>query len=389
MPYTTPAYEFLVRNPRSLAVVGELRPQDIAITWTRRSIEPGSFQLTIAREFADLDVIALHNLIEVRRDALNGSGPQTEFVGIIESRDMDEFGRMWTLDGVDLLGFWLTKRLVAVTAAAAKSGPAETVLKQYVAENIGASAATARQARGELSAGVAWDVEADQARGDEVHFRALRANLLTEVLVPICRMGDLLQSLVLKVDYTGYEYRVARPVDRTASAGSAPFSLGWDNVEELGYREDYRPSANAFYVLGDGTGDTRNVTEVLKNDSVASHFRREGALDARFAVTVDQRTDIGTMEGTRQEEAARVVRGKPFRVSENARYRLDWDVGADVTVALPQIEVTVDRRIVSATVALVRGTGEEIAFELGASRGESVLQRMVEKLRQLNAAANA
>ena len=30
---------------------------------------------------------------------------RTEFSGIIESRDLDEFGRMWTIDGVDLLPF--------------------------------------------------------------------------------------------------------------------------------------------------------------------------------------------------------------------------------------------------------------------------------------------
>ena len=90
MTYQSPDYEFLVRNPRTLEVIGELKPWDISINWTRRDIESGSFQFTIAREQADLSLITLHNLLEVRRDAHDGQGMRTEFSGIIESRDLDE-----------------------------------------------------------------------------------------------------------------------------------------------------------------------------------------------------------------------------------------------------------------------------------------------------------
>lgn len=384
--YTTPRFEFLLRNPRTLELVGELHPRDVTATWTRRDIDAGGFRVVVPRERAALDAIALHNVLEIRRDVLDGRGLQTEFVGVIDSRDVDEFGRMWTLEGTDLLGFWLSKRIVGATTAALKSGPAETVLKAYVAENLGSAAATERRAASELI-GLAWSVAPSDGKGTDVEFRAVRANLLSEVSIPVCRLGDLVQTVVLLPDDAGYEYRTALPVDATVSSGGLPFSLGWDNVEELGYREDFRGLANAVYVLGDGFGDTRNVSEVTLAGSITSHFRREIALDARYANTVGLRTDAGEAELERHDEIAVTVRGKPLRVSANSRYREDWDVGTTVTVAIPQIDVQVDRRIVAATVSLSESAGEDVTFELGVHQSQSLLRRMVERLRQLNAAA--
>ncbi len=104
---------------------------------------------------------------------------------------------------------------------------------------------------------------------------------------------------------------------------------------------------------------------------------------------MDLRTNVGETELDRQDQAAVTVRGKPLRVSDNARYREDWDVGTNVTIALPQIGVQVDRRIVATTVALTRAAGEDVTFELGVQHPQSVLRRLVERLRQLNASANA
>ena len=108
-----------------------------------------------------------------------------------------------------------------------------------------------------------------------------------------CRIGDLVQTVVMKPDYRGYEYRVLPPTDRTVSSGATPFSVGWDNVEQIGYREDYRPVSNVLYVLGDGSGDSRNLTTVTRADSVSTHFRREGTFDGRNATTTAQREDLG------------------------------------------------------------------------------------------------
>jgi Siphovirus ReqiPepy6 Gp37-like protein len=386
--YTTPEFEFLLRHPRTLELVGELHPRDVTATWTRRDIDAGGFRVVVPREQASLDAVALHNVLEIRRDARDGLGLQTEFVGVIDARDVDEFGRMWTLEGTDLLGFWLSKRVVGATTASAKSGPAETVLKAYVSENLGPAAAATRRAASEL-VGLSWTVATSEGTGNDVDFRAVRANLLSEVTIPLCRLGDLTQRVDLLPDGAGYEYRTALPRDATVSSGALPFSLGWDNVEELGFREDFRGVANAVYVLGDGTGDTRNVTEVTLAPSITSHFRRETTLDARYANTVSLRTDAGETELERHDEVAVTVRGKPLRVSANARYRKDWDVGTTVTVAIPQIGVEVDRRIVAATVSLTRAAGEDVRFELGVYKSRSVLRRLVDRLRQLNVAASA
>lgn len=82
------------------------------------------------------------------------------------------------------------------------------------------------------------------------------------------------------------------------------------------------------------------------------------------------------------------LRVKPLRVSENARYREDWDIGHDVTVGIPEVGVQVDRRIVAATVTLSRGAGEDITFELGMHNAQSVFRRLEERLRQLSIASN-
>lgn len=385
MPHdpATPEYEFLLRDPRSFAFRDELPPQHVLGRWTRQEIDAGSFQLTIAREHVTAADVAPPALLEIRR------GGVRELVGMIERRHLDALGRTWTLAGRDLKGFWLSKRIVGATAASAKSGAAETVLKAYVDEQIGPGASDAdRRAGGELNPGKTWTVEQDNGIGATVSWRALRGNLLRDVLAPICRLGGVIHDVVLTGadPLTGYEYIVRRPTDATVGSGGTPFSVSWDTVARLVYSEDYQRTANYLYVLGDGAGGSRNVTEVSDADAIAARFRAEGAYDARYATTAAQRTDLGTMELARQQQGAVSVEARPFRSGENV-YREDWDVGWDVTIDVPEIGVQVDRRIVAATVTL-GVEGEEIGFALGQYGLESALRRLSEELRQLRVAAN-
>lgn len=382
---TSADYEFLVRNARTLQLLGELRPQDVTASWTRRDVDAGSFQLSVPREAVTNELMALHNVIEIRRSSTGGA--EREFVGVVETRRLDAFGTQWTLEGPDLLGFWLTQRIVGFDEAVAKTGVGETVIKAFVDENLGSAADAARRASADLT-GLTWQIEADGARGSSVDFRTIRSNLLTDVTSKLCRMSDLLQDVVPLSDYSGYEYRITEPVDATASTGGTPFAVGWDNVEQLEYRQDYRRAATVLYVLGDGSGDTRNVTTVTDSDAVNAHFRRERTFDARYATTGDQRTELGQLELERHDAATQSMRARPLRTSENARYREDWDIGHDITIAVPEADIAVDRRVVAATVALTRAAGEEISFELGVNSAESVFRRLDERLRQLAVASN-
>ena len=380
MPFTPAEFEFYVRNPRTLAFVGELRPQDVAARWTRRDVAGGSFEVTIPRDLVSLSLLDAHNLIEIRRD-----GAQ-EFVGVLERREIDRLGKQWKLSGPDTLGWWLEQRRVGATAADDRAGGAEDVLVAYLNAYLGNAAAAAQRAQNALS-GTTWSVQASSGRGAAVNIASGRRTLAA-VVEEICREGDLVPSLVLLDDLSGYELRVAAPTDATSASGAVPFAVDWDNVEELIYAEDYRTFWNYLYVFGEGAGDSRPYSEVADVDSVATHFRREGAIDARYATTADQRQAVGDLEIVRRQQALVTVRAKPFRAAGSARYREDWDVGWDVTFGESELRSEpVDIRVVSATIALTRERGEDITFELGQHRAGSQLRRLEDAVRQLRVAS--
>lgn len=371
-------YAFLVRNPRSLEVIAEIAPQDVAeARWTRLAVEPGSWSLTIPRALADDTAIARQNLIEIRRDG------SVEFQGYILERRLDAQGLLWTLEGYDLKD-WLNRRIVGRTVSDDRSGVAETVLKAYVEANLGATAGTGRVASSELT-GKTFTIEADATRGSTVEVSGQRSTL-ARVAAEICRQGDIGYEVTLTD--AGLVFGVIEPTDATTASGGTPFAVNLDNVEGLGWRESYKSVQNALTVAGDGTGDTRTVRTVTDADSIASDFRREGVFDARQASTSAQLDAIGAAEIARQLSTAVAADVVPLTSSANARYREDWDVLWDVTVAIPVAGVTaIDRRIASASVSLTRDRGERITFSLGTERPTSTLRRLQRVIERLQAGA--
>lgn len=381
----TPTYQFLSLAPRTLTFTGEIRPQDILrARWTRRDLEPGSFEITVPRlKYADtagLATIAEHQVLRVLRDGV------VEFEGVIQKRVLDRLANTWVLSGPDLLGFFLRRRVVGATAAVAKSGAAETVAKAYVDENGGPSTSDAtRKFSAELTA-LTFTVATSGGSGATVDYNA-RRQYLDQVVANVLREGDLNHKLTIDTDLGGYTYATFAVVDRTVGTGGTPLSVGWDNVEALTYIENLSSVINFLYVAGDGSGDARNVTEVSDASSIATDFRREGVIDARYADTAQRRTDFGNAELARQLEIARSVSVQPLRSSANARYRTDWDVGDDITVAIPAVSVELDRRVVAAIVELARGSGETVSMEVGVFKATSALRRMEKAFERLQAAA--
>ncbi len=347
----------LLRDLRTLDVIAEITGYR-DVTWTRRDISAGEFGLTVHQDsIADLDLPGLDIsapgwLVEVRR------GSAHEFAGVIEHGSLDSVSGTWTLGGPDLLGFFLEGRTAGRYGEDAQSNvPAETALKHYVAENAGSDADPDRQWSTYLD-GITWAVEADGARGATVDFTALRRNLLADVLVPIARSGDLLQEVAI-VEGTGYEYRVSEPQISPAP----PFSVSWANVAEMEYRFDRRGVRNAILMLGPGTGDTRDETEVIEPGSVARDGLREAFEDARDAATSDDRQTLGLAAIAARDYARVSASAQPSR---SAVYRQDYDVGWDVALSVPEASVAeVIRRIVAVRVELNQA-GERITVEMGA-----------------------
>ena len=384
---TSAFYEFLVRDARTLAILGEIRPQDVArASWTRHQVDAGSWSLVIPRASQTLlqqgqSLVTGMNLLEIRRDG------EREYCGYIEHGALDPQGLLWTVGGRDLLA-WLDWRVCGASTAEAASGVAETVIKAYVDDHLGPGAAAADRVATYLD-GATFTVEGDSARGAAVEYSAQRRSLLA-VTADLCRQGNLLQRMDLDDSDPpgGLVYSVDTPTDATVSSGGTPFAVGMDNVEGLGYRFDYRRLQNRLVVAGDGLGNTRTTRTVEDAASVAAIFPRDGVYAFPAGTTSDQLDAIGAAELQRQMDASVAADVVPLTTSANARYREDWDVGWDVTVAIPVAGVAaIDRRIVSAQVSLSDGEGERISFSLGTERPASVARRLETAINQLRTAA--
>src|SRR5687767_11575056 len=107
-----PNYQFLLRNPSSLAVTFEIRPQDLQVAeWTRDQYGLGSWSMTLPRNDTYRPAaLAKHSLLEVMRDGV------LEFVGALELRQVDELAKFWTIGGPQLTSWMLGMRVVGETA---------------------------------------------------------------------------------------------------------------------------------------------------------------------------------------------------------------------------------------------------------------------------------
>lgn len=355
------AYTITVRDRTTLEVLGELA-EFVELSYERRGVEAGSFTLTIHNDSPppsalggepDRSLLDEGRLLEVRRRGV------FEFAGVIdEGRELDAVTRIWTLSGPDLLGYFLRRRVVAVEEEdAVVATAAETALKHFVDFNGGPSTVDVDRRFSEELDGLTWTVEATAGAGELVDFAALRRNLLADVLVPIARAGDVLHRVVY--DDAGYQYQVYEPTP----ASSVPFAVSWVNVSSMTYRENLADVRNAVYVLGPGTGDTRTVQEVVDSASIAARGRHEMFLDSRDASTTDAQTQLGLLEIASREAARVGADAQPHLV--NSVYRVDYDLGQDVTLSIPEAGVVgITKRITAVKVTV--GVEETIEVELGA-----------------------
>ena len=353
-------YELLLRNPKTLALIAPVAKY-VGVTWTRRTLAAGSFQLTLHKDQLDsASDIDRYNIFEVRRNAT------FEFAGPILKRSYDAIDQQWTITGPDLK-WWLSGREIDPGASEfdTQAGViAETAMHHYVADHLTDPSDGDRKVSSELTS-ITFDVGFDAAKGNTVDFNARWENLL-KVLVEIGERGNVWHDVVILAGETGYEYQVYDPTDATEDTGSSPiiFSVGWDNVGKSVYEEDYWRVQNAVYVLGAGSGVSRTVLEVKDATSITADFRREGHMDARQADTGAKLNDQGNLVIARSLAEARTARMAPLTVADE-KYRTGWDLGYDVTLAFTDISQTVDKRIEEITVTLSRQQ-EAVTISLGA-----------------------
>lgn len=206
-----------------------------------------------------------------------------------------------------------------------RTGPAETIMKQYVNDNIGTNADFPRKQ---------ITVEADTGIGDTVTGRARFDTLL-----------DLLSSLAIQGGGLGFNvvqegkdlvFKVYQPTDKTKSVFFSPL-LG--NISSFDYSDD-DPEANLVIAGGGGIGANRLIDWKADNNSIVKCGRIETFVDKRDT------TDTTELEKAVDEE----LTNKAEKVSlnftpidtPNLQFGKDYGLGDTVSIALTQPNETVE-----------------------------------------------
>jgi hypothetical protein len=252
----------------------------------------GSFTLDIATDtFSARELIKNHSGIIVKKDG------QTIFSGTVTSRyrtfDKDN-GDKITFGGLDdmlhlsrTLAYPETNGLFSTQAYDVRTGPAETIMKQYVDYNAGPNAASGRQ----------WlSIQPDAGLGTTITGRARFDNLL-DLLASIALQGGGLGFNVIQVD-NELQFQVFQPADKTKSAFFSPI-LG--NISSFDYKNE-DPTANLVIVGGSGEGAARILDWKADNNSIVQYWRREVFVDRRDTTDSTELTNAMNEELTNQAE---------------------------------------------------------------------------------------
>lgn len=225
---------------------------------------------------ADSEQAAIMQMAKHISAVLAESG-ETLWTGAIRKMKFDSVSNVFTFYGVDSL--WLMNRRALPVPSGppytsaeydVRTGPAETVIKNYVKYNAGSLAKVDRQIPG-------LTVEADAAAGATVTGRA-RFDNLTDF---ICAIG-LATDLGLRV--LDGEFQVWAPQDLSAKVRFSDITDTLGSYEfEVG-----NPEANYLYGAGSGSGTSQAFYEKGDPTSITSYGRIEGYMNiGRTAVTAE------------------------------------------------------------------------------------------------------
>lgn len=233
-----------------------------------------------------------------------------------------------------------------------RTGPAETVIKGYVAANIGPSAPAARKIPN-------LTVQASQNRGQTVT-GAARFETLQDVIKPLAELAGL--GYTVETVEAGLEFQVYEPVDR-----SAYVRLDLENGHLS--RSEYtlsQPQTTRVVVGGEGEAELRTLLE--RTNSTATSV--EAAWGRRIEKFVDGRGKTDTAELEQVGDEILATEGKAIIAvsispsdGEAMLYGKDWNLGDRVTCVIGDTEV----------VAVVTEVGIKIdsdGVRIGATVGE-------------------
>lgn len=368
-----------VRN-NNLERVGQLTPTDlVGFSAVLRDKEVGSWsiKLPVGNPLAEELVKPDAGIIVSTDEGTLLSGPT---ISVVLSQNTDNPEGTYEITGADD-SIVLTERLAYPTPATAdvtaqtvaydvRTGAAETVLKGYVAANIGPTAPTVRRVTG-------LTVEADLARGNTVTGSARFTNL-QELLKGIADVGEV--SFTIEQVGTGLVFQVTEPVDRSAEVRLDLYN-GRLKSSDYAYSQ---PLTTRVIVGGDGDDATRTFLERTSADSLAA----ETLWGRRIETFVDSRNTTNTTELQAAADEVLVVDGKTqLSVSiapsddQTMLFGKDWNLGDKVTVVVGSTELVA---VVTEVGLLISEDGVRIGATVGEPRGLDYESQLI--ARQISAA---
>jgi hypothetical protein len=331
-------YELWLTNDRGVRLA--LLSQASGFEYVVRVNGVGAFSVTLPHDFDTLLLgIASEKpdrRVEFWRGATNVR-MSLETVGLIRNlrqRTNSEGVETLVVSGPDQ-GDLIRRRIVAYFAGtneASKSAEADDVIKEFAAENFGASAADADRDW----SGDGISIQGDLTLGPVVDSQVAWRNLLTvfdDVAERAYAEGARVYYAMVPVSPDSFELRTWTNQPGRDLSGKVVFSLERGNLDNPDLSYDYSQEATVVYSGGQGQGTGRMLAIIKDTTRInASVFnRRELFHDAR---------NSDTLASVVSEGKARMAQSTPLlrfigdvRSTPATRYGVDWKLGDRVTVS--------------------------------------------------------
>lgn len=328
------------------------------LAWRRRWRQPDEFEISINRYTTGADELQAGRFVVLKR----GSDYR---IGIIGAKDlqMDSTGRpseMWKVIGrcpgamLDENGRIALAGTDTGTGYDTQTGPAETLMRHYVAANC--------ISPGDADRMVPFlHLETNDLGRGLVTTCNARFQPIATLLEDLCLTSGLGWDLVLDPETWRLVFRVRDGVDRRASQNANPrilFSPGLGNALVTGYHESSQQTISVAIVAGQGEAAGRQVVEVGAGSGFA---RREAFIDARDLDNADQLIVRGLQRLAEfRDEVSLEMELLP---GSTFVYPRDFDLG-DLTYAEYPGVATLESRIVEVLEEWTQA-GPRISFVLG------------------------
>ncbi len=342
------------------------------LQWTTRARRVGSGTIQVPRheittavnEQFDADNLAIYIRHEVEVPGIVGehgheSTIVTEFHGPVRYRHFNGASEMYRFDFMDNLSYFQDRVVYSDGVASVDPGGGTSTCVEYCRTLINSELLSPSDGTRAI------DVPAELgglAAGGAITDLAVRWEFLSDVIERALTDGSCFITAPLISDTV--TFKVNQVDDQTAGSGGTVAPLSQDlSGSDVMYAVNHHPVKNRIYVLGDGTGASRNTTE--RTASTVNRLR-EMVVDARHLTDTAAREALGDVTITQMSEAEVNVRvsnvDRTMNVTPGMRVTVAEEMGSDATA--PDIG-PVDVLVMAKTYQLAPNQIDNVTIEVG------------------------